>query len=191
MWSCDNVSFKDIYCCIMHTFMFNKVEGCIQYILCSRLDAKHARSGPCLLQLLCKICLGHESGCSINSLLFFYIDSWSLILMFITYASNYRLQPNRSDWPRWSMTRTMQILRIKWNRYKKLLSFKVKWCFNSSLNANDVHICSQLMEVTGKNQDDCMVALHDCNEDVNRAINFLLEGTSDAVKSHLSDAHVV
>uniref|UniRef100_A0A672S1T0 UBA domain-containing protein n=1 Tax=Sinocyclocheilus grahami TaxID=75366 RepID=A0A672S1T0_SINGR len=38
----------------------------------------------------------------------------------------------------------------------------------------------QLMEVTGKNQDDCMVALHDCNEDVNRAINFLLEGTSDA-----------
>ncbi|XP_051536256.1 ubiquitin-associated protein 2a isoform X2 [Myxocyprinus asiaticus] len=38
----------------------------------------------------------------------------------------------------------------------------------------------QLMEVTGQNQDDCMVALHDCNEDVNRAINFLLEGTSDA-----------
>uniref|UniRef100_A0A671QQ71 Ubiquitin-associated protein 2-like n=1 Tax=Sinocyclocheilus anshuiensis TaxID=1608454 RepID=A0A671QQ71_9TELE len=38
----------------------------------------------------------------------------------------------------------------------------------------------QLMEVTGKNQDDCMVALHDCNEDVNRAINFLLEGTSDS-----------
>ncbi|XP_016407409.1 ubiquitin-associated protein 2-like [Sinocyclocheilus rhinocerous] len=37
-----------------------------------------------------------------------------------------------------------------------------------------------LMEVTGKNQDDCMVALHDCNEDVNRAINFLLEGTSDS-----------
>lgn len=113
---------------------------------------------------------------------FFYIDSWSLILMFITYASNYRLQPNRSDWPRWSMTRTMQILRIKWNRYKKLLSFRIKLCFNSSLNPNDVQICSQLMEVTGKNQDDCMVALHDCNEDVNRAINFLLEGTSDAVK---------
>uniref|UniRef100_A0A672M3N0 Ubiquitin-associated protein 2-like n=1 Tax=Sinocyclocheilus grahami TaxID=75366 RepID=A0A672M3N0_SINGR len=38
----------------------------------------------------------------------------------------------------------------------------------------------QLMEVTGKNQDDCMVALHDSNEDVNRAINFLLEGTSDS-----------
>lgn len=39
---------------------------------------------------------------------------------------------------------------------------------------------NQLMEVTGKNQDECMVALHDCNEDVNRAINFLLESTSDA-----------
>ncbi|XP_045078934.1 ubiquitin-associated protein 2-like [Coregonus clupeaformis] len=38
---------------------------------------------------------------------------------------------------------------------------------------------NQLMEVTGKTQDECMVALHDCNEDVNRAINFLLESTSD------------
>ncbi|KAL0977781.1 hypothetical protein UPYG_G00161110 [Umbra pygmaea] len=38
---------------------------------------------------------------------------------------------------------------------------------------------NQLMEVTGKNQDECMVALHDCNEDVNKAINFLLESTSD------------
>ncbi|XP_056266946.1 ubiquitin-associated protein 2a isoform X3 [Pseudoliparis swirei] len=38
---------------------------------------------------------------------------------------------------------------------------------------------NQLMEVTGKNQDDCMVALHDCSEDVSRAINFLLESTSD------------
>nr|XP_060617158.1 ubiquitin-associated protein 2 isoform X2 [Anolis sagrei ordinatus] len=37
----------------------------------------------------------------------------------------------------------------------------------------------QLMEVTGKNQDDCIVALHDCNGDVNRAINILLEGNSD------------
>ncbi|KAJ8338738.1 hypothetical protein SKAU_G00355240 [Synaphobranchus kaupii] len=41
----------------------------------------------------------------------------------------------------------------------------------------------QLMEVTGKNQDECMVALHDCNEDVNRAINFLLEGSSDVASS--------
>uniref|UniRef100_A0A4W5MVX7 UBA domain-containing protein n=1 Tax=Hucho hucho TaxID=62062 RepID=A0A4W5MVX7_9TELE len=40
---------------------------------------------------------------------------------------------------------------------------------------------NQLMEVTGKIQDECMVALHDCNEDVNRAINFLLESTSDTV----------
>ncbi|XP_061585218.1 ubiquitin-associated protein 2-like [Cololabis saira] len=37
----------------------------------------------------------------------------------------------------------------------------------------------QLIEVTGKTQDECMVALHDCNEDVNRAINFLLESTCD------------
>lgn len=37
------------------------------------------------------------------------------------------------------------------------------------------------MEVTGKNQDECMVALHDCNEDVSKAINFLLESSSDMV----------
>ncbi|XP_051013769.1 ubiquitin-associated protein 2 [Acomys russatus] len=37
----------------------------------------------------------------------------------------------------------------------------------------------QLMEVTGKNQDECIVALHDCNADVNKAINTLLEGNSD------------
>ncbi|CAN9513175.1 unnamed protein product [Ophioblennius macclurei] len=37
----------------------------------------------------------------------------------------------------------------------------------------------QLIEVTGKTQDECMVALHDFNGDVNRAINFLLESTSD------------
>ncbi|XP_029862424.2 ubiquitin-associated protein 2-like [Aquila chrysaetos chrysaetos] len=40
----------------------------------------------------------------------------------------------------------------------------------------------QLMEVTGKNQDECIVALHDCNGDVNRAINILLEGISDTVR---------
>ncbi|XP_076791277.1 ubiquitin-associated protein 2 isoform X2 [Arvicanthis niloticus] len=37
----------------------------------------------------------------------------------------------------------------------------------------------QLMEVTGRSQDECVVALHDCNGDVNRAINLLLEGSSD------------
>ncbi|KAM6232423.1 ubiquitin-associated protein 2-like isoform 2-T2 [Porphyrio hochstetteri] len=37
----------------------------------------------------------------------------------------------------------------------------------------------QLVEVTGKIQDECIVALHDCNGDVNRAINVLLEGSSD------------
>ncbi|XP_043543554.1 ubiquitin-associated protein 2a isoform X6 [Chiloscyllium plagiosum] len=37
----------------------------------------------------------------------------------------------------------------------------------------------QLMEVTGKNPDESIVALHDCNGDVNKAINVLLEGNSD------------
>lgn len=41
----------------------------------------------------------------------------------------------------------------------------------------------QLMEVTGKNQDECIVALHDCNGDVNKAINILLEGNSDTLEA--------
>ncbi|XP_031746946.1 ubiquitin-associated protein 2-like isoform X2 [Xenopus tropicalis] len=37
----------------------------------------------------------------------------------------------------------------------------------------------QLIDITGKNQDECVIALHDCNGDINRAINVLLEGNSD------------
>ncbi|XP_034451243.1 ubiquitin-associated protein 2-like isoform X3 [Hippoglossus hippoglossus] len=37
----------------------------------------------------------------------------------------------------------------------------------------------QLIEVTGKTQDECIVALHDSNEDVNKAINHLLENKPD------------
>lgn len=58
-------------------------------------------------------------------------------------------------------------------------------CFSSLRHKQTSLMCLiflfQLMEVTGKNQDECMVALHDCNEDVSRAINFLLESTSDMV----------
>ncbi|XP_072290057.1 ubiquitin-associated protein 2-like isoform X2 [Eucyclogobius newberryi] len=41
----------------------------------------------------------------------------------------------------------------------------------------------QLIEVTGKSQDECLVALHDCNGDVNRAILFLLDSPSDTQNS--------
>ncbi|KAF6294007.1 ubiquitin associated protein 2 like [Rhinolophus ferrumequinum] len=37
----------------------------------------------------------------------------------------------------------------------------------------------QLIDITGKNQDECVIALHDCNGDVIRAINVLLEGNPD------------
>uniref|UniRef100_A0A8C3A0C3 Ubiquitin associated protein 2-like n=1 Tax=Cyclopterus lumpus TaxID=8103 RepID=A0A8C3A0C3_CYCLU len=37
----------------------------------------------------------------------------------------------------------------------------------------------QLIDITGKDQDESMIALHDCNGDVNRAINVLLEGNPD------------
>lgn len=39
----------------------------------------------------------------------------------------------------------------------------------------------QLIDITGKDQDESMIALHDCNGDVNRAINVLLEGNQDTV----------
>ncbi|XP_027891008.1 ubiquitin-associated protein 2-like isoform X2 [Xiphophorus couchianus] len=37
----------------------------------------------------------------------------------------------------------------------------------------------QLVDITGKDQDESMIALHDSNGDVNRAINVLLEGSPD------------
>lgn len=39
----------------------------------------------------------------------------------------------------------------------------------------------QLIDITGKDQDESMIALHDCNGDVYRAINVLLEGSPDTV----------
>lgn len=47
-----------------------------------------------------------------------------------------------------------------------------------------VHVL-QLIDITGKDQDESMIALHDCNGDVNRAINVLLEGSPDTVSSLL------
>lgn len=47
-----------------------------------------------------------------------------------------------------------------------------------------VHVV-QLIDITGKDQDESMIALHDCNGDVNRAINVLLEGSPDTVSSLL------
>uniref|UniRef100_A0A0S7ENI1 UBP2L n=1 Tax=Poeciliopsis prolifica TaxID=188132 RepID=A0A0S7ENI1_9TELE len=41
----------------------------------------------------------------------------------------------------------------------------------------------QLVDITGKDQDESMIALHDCNGDVNRAINVLLEGSPDTVST--------
>lgn len=40
---------------------------------------------------------------------------------------------------------------------------------------------SQLIDITGKDQDESMIALHDSNGDVNKAINVLLEGSPDTV----------
>ncbi|KAI3358678.1 hypothetical protein L3Q82_015085 [Scortum barcoo] len=36
-----------------------------------------------------------------------------------------------------------------------------------------------MIDITGKEEDESMIALHDCNGDVNRAINVLLEGSPD------------
>lgn len=44
----------------------------------------------------------------------------------------------------------------------------------------------QLIDITGKDQDESMIALHDCNGDVNRAINVLLEGSPDTVSIGLA-----
>lgn len=42
----------------------------------------------------------------------------------------------------------------------------------------------QLIDITGKDQDESMIALHDSNGDLNRAINVLLEGSPDTVSTN-------
>ena len=39
------------------------------------------------------------------------------------------------------------------------------------------------MDVTGREEEEVIVALHDCDYDTNRAINMLLEGGNDQVQS--------
>lgn len=56
--------------------------------------------------------------------------------------------------------------------------------FNETVNNASVSFFPpflQLIDITGKDQDESMIALHDCNGDVNRAINVLLEGSPDTV----------
>lgn len=44
------------------------------------------------------------------------------------------------------------------------------------------YICVfQVIDVTGRTMDEALVALHDCDNDPNRAINMLLEGEADQV----------
>lgn len=38
----------------------------------------------------------------------------------------------------------------------------------------------KLIDITGKDQDECVTALHDCNGYVNRAFHVLLEGNPDS-----------
>lgn len=40
---------------------------------------------------------------------------------------------------------------------------------------------SQVMELTGKSSDEVIVALHDCDHDVTKAVNMLHEGAQDQV----------
>lgn len=105
----------------------------LQYILHSRLIAKHPFSGPCLLPLVCDMSW---------SWIWLLIQFKKIPLILIICASDCRLQLNRSDLLRWSMIRTMRILRIKWNRYEKLSSIRVKLWLKSSDNPSDDHICS-------------------------------------------------
>ena len=41
----------------------------------------------------------------------------------------------------------------------------------------------QVVDVTGREEEEAIVALHDCDNDPNRAINMLLEGGNDQVRT--------
>lgn len=94
-----------------------------------------------------------------------------------------RLLQSKSDLHRWFQITMMQTLKRRSNRWASAHLSLSKTVVSISLLKNFLHF-TQLIDITGKDQDESMIALHDCNGDVNRAINVLLEGSPDTVSIH-------
>ncbi|XP_060676798.1 ubiquitin-associated protein 2-like isoform X4 [Hemiscyllium ocellatum] len=86
--------------------------------------------------------------------------------------------PNRAR-GNWDQTQTQHQPQQKQRPQATAEQIRIAQMISDHNDADFEEKVKQLIDITGKNQDECMIALHDCNGDVNRAINVLLEGNPD------------
>ncbi|XP_027760308.1 ubiquitin-associated protein 2-like isoform X1 [Empidonax traillii] len=79
----------------------------------------------------------------------------------------------------WEQTQTQSQMQHKQRPQATAEQIRLAQMISDHNDADFEEKVKQLIDITGKNQDECVIALHDCNGDVNRAINVLLEGNPD------------
>ncbi|XP_063802854.1 ubiquitin-associated protein 2-like isoform X4 [Pseudophryne corroboree] len=79
----------------------------------------------------------------------------------------------------WEQTQTQNQTQHKQRPQATAEQIRLAQMISDQNDADFEEKVKQLIDITGKNQDECVIALHDCNGDVNRAINVLLEGNPD------------
>ncbi|XP_072284721.1 ubiquitin-associated protein 2-like isoform X2 [Pyxicephalus adspersus] len=79
----------------------------------------------------------------------------------------------------WEQTQTQTQTQHKQRPQATAEQIRLAQMISDQNDADFEESVKQLIDITGKNQDECVIALHDCNGDVNRAINVLLEGNPD------------
>ncbi|XP_072139305.1 ubiquitin-associated protein 2-like isoform X2 [Mobula birostris] len=79
----------------------------------------------------------------------------------------------------WDQTQTQNQTQQKQRPQATAEQIRIAQMISDHNDADFEEKVKQLIDITGKNQDECMIALHDCNGDLNRAINVLLEGNPD------------
>lgn len=82
-------------------------------------------------------------------------------------------------WGSWEQTQTQSQTQHKQRPQATAEQIRLAQMISDHNDADFEEKVKQLIDITGKNQDECVIALHDCNGDVNRAINVLLEGNPD------------
>ncbi|XP_071987903.1 ubiquitin-associated protein 2-like isoform X14 [Engystomops pustulosus] len=79
----------------------------------------------------------------------------------------------------WEQTQTQNQTQHKQRPQATAEQIRLAQMISDQNDADFEEEVKQLIDITGKNQDECVIALHDCNGDLNRAINVLLEGNPD------------
>ncbi|XP_007230589.2 ubiquitin-associated protein 2-like isoform X11 [Astyanax mexicanus] len=86
---------------------------------------------------------------------------------------------NRGNWEQQTQGQTQSQSQHKQRPQATAEQIRLAQMISDHNDADFEEKVKQLSDITGKDQDESMIALHDCNGDVNRAINVLLEGSPD------------